>query len=323
MMNFISRRYYSFNQFLRERFKCRVWKLSLDANFSCPNRDGTLSKEGCIFCNNEAFSYFTGKGLSLREQIIHSIEYAQKRFKAEKFIAYFQSFTNTYGEVDRLKEKYDTIREFPQIVGLAISTRPDCIDKEKIELIQSYTQDYLVWIEYGLQSIYDKHLEFLNRGHSFQDFLKALELTRARGIFIGAHLILGLPNQTRDEVVNTAKVLSRLPLNGIKFHCLHVVKNTLLERLYNQGMIRLFSEQEYVESVCDFLEFIPREWVILRLVSEASADYLIAPSWLNQKQIVLKKIEEELERRNSWQGKKYFKEDESPYSASRGSQTLC
>jgi len=296
--------YYSFNQFLKEKFGCRVWKLSLHAGFSCPNRDGRLSREGCIFCNNKAFSYFAREGrFSLREQIAHSIEYAKKRFKAEKFIAYFQSFTNTYASPEELKKKYDIIREFPEIVGLSISTRPDCVDEEKIELIRSYTKDYTVWLEYGLQSVNNSTLQFLNRNHSFEDFLRALELTKDKNILISVHIILGLPSETKEDTLKTAKVISSLPIWGVKFHCLHVVKETPLEKLYNQGKIKLLSQKEYVELICDFLELIPSSWVVLRLVSEASPDYLVAPSWVNDKQSVIREIEKELKRRNSWQGK--------------------
>ncbi len=317
------RLYYSFNQFLREKFGCKVWKLSLNAEFSCPNRDGTLSREGCVFCNNKAFSYFVKEPAPLKKQILHSMEYARRRFKAKKFIAYFQSFTNTYGEIEELKKRYEVIREFPEIVGLSISTRPDCVDKEKLKLIQSYTKNYMVWIEYGLGSIHNKSLALLNRNHTFEDFLKAVELTKNRDIFIGVHIILGIPTETRKDILNTAKVLSRLPLWGVKFHCLHVVKDTKLEKLYNQAQVGVLSWREYVGLLCDFLELIPSEWVILRLVSEACPDYLVAPQWLNQKQFILREIEKELIRRNSWQGKRLVLEkNEGSYSKGRRSSSL-
>lgn len=301
----MERLFFSFNDFLREKFGVRLHRLSLDVGFSCPNIDGRLSKEGCFYCNNRAFSYFTGRRrISLEEQITQSMEYCRKRFKARKFIAYFQSFTGTYGDVETLKEKFEVIRKFPDIVGLAISTRPDCVDKEKIELIESFTEEYMVWIEYGLQSANNSTLSLINRNHTYEDFLEAVELTRGRGIFIGVHIILGLPQETREDMLNTARAISNLPLSGIKFHCLHILRDTELSRWYKEAKVRLLSLQEYVDILCDFLEFIPQDWVILRLVSEASPDYLIAPFWINEKQKVLKKIKEELIHRGSFQGKK-------------------
>lgn len=299
------RLYYPFSEFLKEKFGCRVHKISLDAGFSCPNRDGTLSRKGCIFCNNKAFSFFSREKFPLEEQISRSIEFAKERFKAKKFIAYFQAFTNTYGEAKELKKKYDVIKRFPDIVGLSISTRPDCIDISKIELIQSYTKDYLVFVEYGLQSANNPSLNWLNRNHTFEDFLKAVDITANRAILICAHIILGIPQESKEDVANTAKAISSLPLWGIKFHCLHAVRETYLERLYNQGKVKLPAEKEYIELVCNFLELIPPDWVILRLISGASKEYLIAPKWVNQKQFIISKIEEELKKRGSYQGKRF------------------
>jgi len=280
--------------------------LSLNAGFLCPNIDGTLSSGGCIFCNNKSFSYFTDKqSLSLEEQIKRSMEFAKRRFNAEKFIAYFQSFTNTYADLNVLREKYEIIRKFPGIVGLSISTRPDCIDKAKLSLIESYARDYMVWLEYGLQTVHDESLSLLNRNHSFGDFLKSLDMAKGRNILVGAHVILGIPGESREDMLATAKMVSNLPLAGLKFHCLHVVKDTALDRLHKQKGIRLLSESEYVEIICDFLELIPGDMVILRLISEADKRYLTAPLWVNQKQVIIKNIEEEFKRRGSYQGRRY------------------
>lgn len=295
--------YYSFNSFLRQKFGCRVHKLSLHAGFACPNIDGTKDSKGCIFCNNEAFSHFVAREeVSLEMQIKSSMDYARRRFKAEKFIAYFQSYTNTYGDVFFLKEKFEIIRKFPDIVGLAISTRPDCIDKEKLDMIEEFSEDYMVWLEYGLQTVHNKSLEYLNRNHTYQDFLRALDLTRNRNIFIGAHVILGIPGEQIRDMIFTAKTIASLPLAGIKFHCLHVVKGTALERMYQRGEVLLLAKSGYIRAVCKFLEIIPPEWVILRLVSAADREYLVAPSWMNQKQEVIGGIEEELRLKKSYQG---------------------
>lgn len=300
--------YYSFNQFLQEKIGTRVHKLSLNAGFLCPNLDGTKSTKGCIFCNNKAFSYFAkNEPPALEEQIERVAQFAKYRFKAKKFIAYFQSFTNTYAEILALEKQYSIIKKFPDIVGLSISTRPDCIDKEKLDLIEGFAKDYMVWLELGLQSIHNKSLNFLNRNHTFQDFLAALDLIKGRNILVAAHIILGIPGESKDDMLFTAKVLSKLPLSGLKFHCLHVVKDTPLQELYAQSDIKLLSRDEYVEILVSFLEYIGPECVILRLISEADREFLIAPLWINQRTKVLGKIEEEFLRRGSHQASRYLK----------------
>ncbi len=299
--------YYSFNNYLKEKFGGRVHRLSIDGGFGCPNLDGTLSRKGCIFCNNKAFSYFSGnRRLSLEDQIVKSMEYVKRRYKAEKFIVYFQSFTNTYASVNILKEKYSIVRKFNNIVGIAISTRPDCINVEKLELINSFSSRYEIFIEYGLQTVNDKILEKINRSHTFSDFEKAVELTtRYKNIHVAAHIILGLPGERKEDMLNTAKILSKMPLWGLKLHCLHVVKDTVLEEMYTKRQITLLGEDEYIDILISFLELIPSKWVILRLVSDSSRDLLIAPMWLNEKHRVLRKIEEEFIRRGTYQGRLY------------------
>jgi uncharacterized protein len=302
----MSNLYYSFNDFLKEKFGCRVHKLSLHAGFNCPNLDGTKDTKGCIFCDNESFSPYLREAKelsSLEDQITRGAGFAQKRFKAKKFIAYFQSYTNTHADVSLLKEKFSIIRKFPDIVGLSISTRPDCIDQDKIDMIRGFSRDYMVWIEYGLQTVHNKSLEFLNRNHTYKDFLKAIDITRGKGIFIGVHLILGIPGETDREIMQTAESLASLPVSGLKFHCLHVVKNTFLEDMYNKKMISLFSRSEYVRAVSRFLEITPSDRVILRLVSDTDNRYLSAPAWINDKHSLINEIEEELSKRGSYQGK--------------------
>lgn len=315
-------RFYSFNSYLREQFGVRTRKISVNAGFNCPNLDGSLSDKGCIFCDNKAFSRFANSNpIPIEEQISKSMEYSRARFKAEKFIVYFQSFSNTYGNIDFLKKQYDIVKKFKDIAGISISTRPDCIDDEKLSLIESYSKDYSVFIEYGIQTGHNKTLKFINRNHTFEDFKKAVELTAKRAnIKIGAHIILGLPGETKEDMLSTAKVLSKMPLWGLKFHCLHVVKGTALEKMYNEGKIypvrdklssdsckssngaNLLSEDEYIDVLIGFLENTPKDRVILRLVSDADRELLIAPLWVNEKQRILKKIEEEFKKRNTYQG---------------------
>ena len=224
--------YYKFSEYLKERFGCRVHKITVDAGFNCPNIDGTFSKDGCIFCNNYAFSPALRKKASVEDQIQRGIEHGKTRYKAEKFIVYFQPYSNTYAPVETLKERYDAVRQFPEIAGISIGTRPDCIDAEKISLIETYAQNYEVWIEYGLQSIHDKTLKLINRNHDYKDFFRAIDMTKNRVIKICAHVIIGLPGETREEILETAKEFSRLNLNGIKIHPLHVVKGTALEKMF-------------------------------------------------------------------------------------------
>lgn len=298
----MERYYYSFNEYLQGTFKTRVQRVSVNAGFGCPNRDGTLSADGCIFCNEEGFTNFPTLALSLSEQIITSIAFFKKRFKAKKFIAYFQNASSTYASVDDLKKAFDTIQQFSDIVGLSISTRPDCIDDEKLNLIAGYKDAYDVWIEYGLQSVNDTTLETINRSHTFSQFVTAVEATVKKDIKVSAHVILGLPGEEKEDIITTAKTLSRLPLSGVKIHVLHVLQNTKLARLYETGSIRLFEADEYVGFVCDFLEHLSSDFVIMRLVSNAKPDVLIAPQWVNQKQKILDAINDEFKRRKTKQG---------------------
>ncbi len=297
--------FYSFNRYLRDKFGQRVHRISLDAGFSCPNTDGTISNQGCIFCNNKAFSYFSRlSSLSLEEQVIQAKEYARERFKVKKFIAYFQSNSNTYGALDLLKKQYDVVRKFDDIAGIAISTRPDCIDEEKLSLIEDFAKDYEVYIEYGLQTIHDKTLKLINRGHTFADFQRAVELTSDRNnINIGAHVILGLPGESKQDMLATARSLAKMPLWGVKFHVLHVVKDTLLADMYEETNLKLLSLDEYADILVSFLELLPKNQVILRLVSDAHRDFLVAPSWVNDKEKALKRIEDEFKKRQTHQGR--------------------
>lgn len=294
--------YYSFSTYLRERYGCKVRRISLDAGFSCPNKDGKAGTGGCIYCNELAFSPFAGKKLSLDEQITCSIASAKERGAGEKFIAYFQNATNTYAETRKLGAAYDVIKKYPQIVALSISTRPDCIDDEKLGLIESYKDNYEVWVEYGVQSSHDKTLSAINRGHTFECSADAIKRTAKRGIKVGVHVILGLPGESRDDMVATARALAELPVDGVKLHVLHALKGTVLEDMYRNGKVKLLDREGYVNVVCDFLENTPSDRVILRLVSDARKDVLIAPEWINDKLGVINEIETEFSRRKTRQG---------------------
>ncbi len=294
--------YYPFNKYLREKFGEKVRRLSLNAGFTCPNRDGKLGTEGCVFCNEYGFSRFAGKKISLDEQIVSSMKRAAEKYGVRKFIAYFQNATNTYADVRDLKAAYDVIKNYPEIVGLFISTRPDCAGDEVLDLIAGYIGLYEVWIEYGLQSAHDRTLRGINRGHTFSVTAEAIKRTAERGIKVGAHVILGLPGESREDMIATAKEVSGLPVSGVKLHLLHVLKDTKLEEAYRRGEVELMEREEYVGAACDFLEYTRPDRIVLRLVSDAKEDYLVAPGWMNDKMKVIGAIEDEFSKRGTCQG---------------------
>ena len=240
------------------------------------------------------------------EQIKMGMDFGKRRFKAEKFIVYFQAYTNTYASLEVLKKKYDTIREFEDVVGISIGTRPDCINGEILDLIESYASDYEVWIEYGLQSIHNKTLEFINRGHVYKDFLEAVNLTRERkNIKICVHVIIGLPHETKEDILKTAEVLGRLRLDGIKIHPIHIIKGTKLEEIYKKGQYKPLELDVYVNVVVGFLEYLWADTVIQRITADCPRELLIAPMWILDKNKALGKIEEKLLQMNTFQGRLY------------------
>ncbi len=303
-MIFMKQKYYDLNTYFRNLFGCRVQKISIDAGLSCPNRDGTISSEGCIYCNAKGSG--TGahsQGLTITDQIVRAKAILSKRYKAKKFMAYFQSFSNTYAPIEKLKYLYDEALRDDDVVGLSIGTRPDCVNESVLNLLESYTHDYLIWIEYGIQSAHNETLSLINRGHDVQCFERAVAATKDRKIKICAHVILGLPNENRSHMLRTADMIADLELDGIKLHLLYVIKGTKLEKLYRQGAYQCLGKKEYVNLVCDFLERLPRNVVIQRLTSDPHPEELIAPLWTLNKSETLALIHETLDIRNSWQGK--------------------
>ncbi len=299
-------RYYDLNSYFRELFGCRVQKIPLDAGLACPNRDGLVSTGGCIYCNSRGSG--TGamrEGLSITAQVIRGKEFLKKRYKAKKFIAYFQSFSNTYGPHERLKGLYEEALAVDDIVGLSIGTRPDCIDESMLTILEGYTRDYLIWIEYGLQSIHDRTLTFINRGHDVKCFKRAVELTRKRGIKICTHVILGLPFEDRDDMLATAGAVAAMGIDGIKIHLLYIIKGTRMERLYLEGRYRCLEQEEYIDLVCDFLELLPPDMVIQRLTGDPHPAELVAPEWSLRKNETISVIKKILATRDSWQGKRF------------------
>ncbi|MCK4905382.1 TIGR01212 family radical SAM protein [bacterium] len=330
--------YYKFSEYLKERFGCRVYKVSIDAGFSCPNKDGKLSKDGCVYCDNKAFSLNSRTpSKPIETQIENGIAFSRQRYGAKKFIVYFQAYTNTYlpqtdmptkglmaglpaqgfvtglpasalvagATLDILKERYDVVRKFKDVVGISIGTRPDCVNEEILDLINSYSKDYEVWLEYGLQSIHDKTLKLINRRHTYEDFFKAVDMTRKRNIKICAHIIIGLPNETKEEMMETAKALAKLKIDGVKIHPLHIVKGTKLEEIFKKGKYKPLELDEYVNIVTEFLQYLPPTTVIQRITADCPKEFLVAPEWILNKQLVLNMIDKRIEEKNTYQSKHF------------------
>jgi len=298
-----TKRYYDLKSFWRNQFGCSVYKLQIDAGFTCPNRDGTISTGGCIYCDGRGSRLRQGGPLpSISEQIRRGKAHYRKYKNAEKFIAYFQTFTNTYGTYKKLKTIYDEALSEEDIIGISVGTRPDCVPDDIIGLFMAYARQYHTWLELGLQSIHEKTLRFLNRGHSAETFLDAVFRASRGNIYICTHIIVGLPGETREDILETARVISTLPIHGIKIHLLLALKGTILGDLYEKNRIRMMDKEEYVHTVCDILEILPPEMVIQRLTADGYRDIFLAPHCAINKMDILNAIDRELERRNTYQG---------------------
>jgi hypothetical protein len=295
--------YLDLHTHLQGRFGTRVQKLTLDAGLTCPNRDGRVGTGGCLYCNARGSG--TGaaaRGVSLTAQIQTGMRSLQRHYGASRFIAYFQSFSNTYGPAARLQTLYDEALAFPEVVGLSIGTRPDCLDDEVLDLLEGYAQGRLLWLELGLQSAHDRTLQGINRGHDVACFTKAVERAAAKALEVVAHVILGLPGEGPEEMGATAAYLARLPLQGVKIHLLYVVEGSGLARLYRAGAYECLTEADYVRLVVDFVEILPPHFVIHRLTGDPHRQELLAPGWCINKARVMGKIREEFSRRGSHQG---------------------
>ena len=298
--------YRDLNTYFRRLFGCRVHKVTVDAGLDCPNRDGSLSTGGCIYCNAKGSGTGAhGQGLSITQQIERSKVRIARRFKTNKLMAYFQSFTNTYAPVYQLKALFDEALAVDNVVGLAIGTRPDCVGPAVLDLLEAYAQKHLIWIEYGLQSVHDRTLSLINRGHDFACFKRAVAATRNRNISICAHVILGLPGETRNDILQTADAVAAMGIDGVKLHLLYVVRGTLLESLYRQGRCQCLAQREYAERVCEFIERLPKSTIIQRLTGDPHPDELVAPAWSLEKKETLELIHNMFEEKKTWQGKKF------------------
>ena len=298
-----TKRYYDLKSYWRNRFGGRVYKLPIDAGFTCPNRDGRVATGGCSYCDGRGSRLRESGPLpSVAEQIVRGQAYYRKHRGAGQFIAYFQTFTNTYGPLDHLRNLYDEALAQEDVIGLSVGTRPDCVPDAVIQLLQGYTDEHDVWLEFGLQSMHDRTLKMINRGHSRDIFVGALQRVAGKGIQVCTHIIVGLPGETRKDILETARFLAALPIQGIKIHALLALRGTVLGKQYEDGLIALMTRAEYVDTVCDILEILPPEMVIQRLTADGYRDIFLAPQWAVNKMEVLNAIERELERRDTHQG---------------------
>jgi len=297
------RAYSYLSRHLRQRFGRSVRVATIDAGFTCPNVDGTITTGGCVYCDNRSFS--PNRRLpraSVYEQIERSLPKLRGRYGAEAFLAYFQAGTNTHAPVEKLRRLYDQALAHPEVVGLVIGTRPDCLAEPVLQLLEDYARRVPVYLELGLQTIHERTLAWMNRGHGLAEFLDAVERCQGRGLDLSVHVILGLPGESREDMLATADVLAGLPIQGVKIHNLYVVKGTPLETQYRAGQVRTLEREEYVRLVVDFLERTPADRVIHRLIGEAPPEYLVAPTWALEKDPLLIAIDKEFERRGTHQG---------------------
>ncbi len=304
----IGRPYNSYNEYFKSTFGQRVQKVSIDAGFTCPNRDGSIARGGCTYCNNDAFNpSYCHPSKPIAVQINEGIEFHKVRYRrALKYLAYLQTYSNTYTGVRDLEKIYNEALSHPDIIGLIIGTRPDCIDDEKLELIAGLSKDKYIMLEYGIETTNNKTLERINRGHTWEQSKDAIERTAAKGIKTGAHLIFGLPGETREEMLERVDEISALPLTTVKFHQLQVVKNTVMahEYLKDPSAFNLFGLEEYIDFIIRFIERLNPRFIIERFTGEVPPRFLVTPPWGNlRSDRVMVMITEEMDRRNTWQGK--------------------
>ena len=307
-MKWGEKRYNSLNYFLRKKFGEKVYKVSLDGGFTCPNRDGTLSEKGCIFCSDSGSGEFAGsRKKSITDQIEEQLELISKKFPHGNVIAYFQNFTNTYGDLEYLRKIYEEALSHPRVIGLAIATRPDCIDDKILNLLSELNNKTFLWIELGLQTSNEKTAVEINRGWKLGVFDKIIERLNNKNIKVVAHIIFGLPNENHEIMLNSIKYIVEKKVWGIKFHLLHIIQNTNLEKLYVNTKFHILSKDEYIDLIGKSIEILDENIVIHRLTGDGSRETLVEPRWSLDKRNVLNSIEKKLKNNNILQGDKYEK----------------
>ena len=307
-MKWGEKRYNSLNYYLKNKFGEKVYKVSLDGGFTCPNRDGTISNKGCIFCSDSGSGEFAGsRKKSITNQIDEQLELISKKFPSGNVIAYFQNFTNTYGNVEYLRSIYEEALNHPRVIGLAIATRPDCIDDKVLDLLKELNKKTFLWVELGLQTTDENTAEIINRGWKLEVFDKVSNSLNNEKIKVVAHIIVGLPNESRETILNSIKYLVEKKVWGIKFHLLHIIKNTALEDLYNDTKFHIFTKEEYISLIGEGISHLNKEMVIHRLTGDGSRETLVEPRWSLNKRGVLNSIEKYLKENNIYQGVSYEK----------------
>ncbi len=292
-----------YSDYIKKLYGERIQKITVDAGFTCPNRDGSKGTGGCIYCNNRSFAPGHGIPMTVKEQVLFHMTKVAQRYNVDKYLVYFQAYSNTYDTLERLRNLYEEALSVPGVIGLSIGTRADCVDQAKLDYLGELSKRYDITVEYGLESISNETLKLINRGHSYEEFCQAVEESHKRGIKTCAHVILGFPWEDKSLWIETAKELSRLKITFLKLHQLHIVKGTELARRYEEKPFKLFTQAEYLDMVIEFLEHLSPEMVIQRVVGEAHAQTLLAPNWNVRTHDFLEALEAEMKKRETYQGR--------------------
>ncbi|WP_261130687.1 TIGR01212 family radical SAM protein [Bacillus sp. Marseille-Q3570] len=304
--HFGDKRYYTWNKHLKDHFGEKIIKIPIDGGFDCPNRDGNVASGGCTFCSQSGSGDFAG---NRRDDLVKQFntvkERMHKKWKKGKYLGYFQAFSNTYDPVEELREKFEVILEQEGVVGLAIATRPDCLPDDVIEYLAELNERTYLWVELGLQTVHEETAELINRAHDYQCYVEGVNKLRKHGIRVCCHIIDGLPQETPEMMMETAREVAKLDVQGIKIHLLHLLKKTPMVKQYEKGLVEFLDFDTYINLVCDQLEVLPPDMMVHRLTGDGPAELLIGPMWSMNKWNVLNSIEAELERRSSYQGKFY------------------
>ena len=299
-------RFYSLNNYLKETFGHKIYKVSLDGGFTCPNRDGTISSKGCLFCSDRGSGEFTGeRGNSITKQIEEQLEFISGKNENNNVIAYFQNFTNTYAPIEYLKKIYYEALSHEKVMGIAIATRPDCLSDEVLNLLSEINNKFFLWIELGLQTAKNNTAEIINRGYKTSCYIEACEKLNSRNIKFVTHMIVGLPFETKEDIINTAQLINNVNSWGIKIHLLYILKNSPLEKYYNEYKFKVFEKDEYTDIVTEIISILNPNIVIHRLTGDAKKEDLFLPLWSADKRGVLNDIQKKLKSRNIYQGKEY------------------
>ena len=301
------KRYHSLNYFLRNKFNEKIYKISLDGGFTCPNRDGKVAKGGCTFCSARGSGDYAGSRiLSINEQFADRKKMMEKKWKDGKYIAYFQAYTNTYAPVEELRQKYEEAISQENVVALSIATRPDCLDDDVVDLLEEISKKTYLWVELGLQTINDESARNFNRGYDFEVFKEGIKKLQDRNIEVVVHTIFGLPGETKEDMLKTVDYVAHSGAQGIKFHLLHLMKGTQMVKQYESGELQLLSQEDYIDLICKGIAMLPQEMVVHRLTGDAPRESLIGPMWSLKKWEVLNSIDKALEDNDIYQGKNYI-----------------